>query len=47
MLEQADELFLTNAIHGIKWVAHYKDKQYSNQLTSLLYNTYIKPLWLL
>lgn len=45
MLEQADEVFLTNAISGIKWVARFKDKQYSNQLATRLYNEYIKKLW--
>ena len=45
MLEQADEVFLTNAISGIKWVARFKDKQYGNQLATRLYNEYIKKLW--
>lgn len=45
MLEQADELFLTNAIQGIKWVGRYRDKEYGNQLAALLYNQYIKKLW--
>jgi branched-chain amino acid aminotransferase len=45
MLEQADELFLTNAIQGIKWVSQYRHKKYNNQLTTLLYNKYVKPLW--
>ncbi|WP_315821081.1 aminotransferase class IV [Paraflavitalea speifideaquila] len=45
MLSQADELFLTNAIQGIKWVGQYRHKQYKNQLATLLYNKYVKPLW--
>lgn len=45
MLEQADELWLTNAIHGIKWIGQYRDKQYGNQLATLLYDQYIKKLW--
>jgi branched-chain amino acid aminotransferase len=45
MLEQADEVFLTNAISGIKWVARFKDQQYSNQLATQLYNEYIKKIW--
>lgn len=45
MLEQADELFLTNAIQGIKWVSRYKDKQYANQLARVLYDEYVKKLW--
>ena len=31
MLQQADELFLTNAVKGIQWVESYKDKQYINE----------------
>lgn len=45
MLEQADELFLTNAIQGIKWVDRYRNKQYSNHLATLLYHQYIQILW--
>lgn len=45
MLEQADELFLTNAIQGIKWVGRYRDKQYSNQLATVLYDEYVRKLW--
>ncbi|MCO6501421.1 MAG: aminotransferase class IV [Vicingus serpentipes] len=33
MLLQADELFLTNAISGIKWVASYRQKRYFNKAT--------------
>jgi branched-chain amino acid aminotransferase len=45
VLEQADEVFLTNAIMGIKWVGRYRDKEYSNQMATLLYNEYVKKLW--
>ncbi len=30
MLLQADEMFLTNAIHGIQWVGSYRQKRYFN-----------------
>ncbi|OQX99704.1 MAG: hypothetical protein B6I24_01845 [Bacteroidetes bacterium 4572_128] len=30
-LIRADEVFLTNALQGIKWVAAYKDKRYFNK----------------
>lgn len=33
MLLQADELFLTNAIKGIEWVAAYREKRYFNNAT--------------
>jgi hypothetical protein len=28
----ADEVFLTNAVHGIVWVELYKTKTYSNKM---------------
>lgn len=31
MLLQTDELFLTNSISGIRWVSHYRSKQYTNE----------------
>jgi branched-chain amino acid aminotransferase len=33
MLLQADEMFLTNAISGIKWVVSYRQKRYFNKAT--------------
>jgi branched-chain amino acid aminotransferase len=33
MLLQSDELFLTNAISGIKWVVSYRQKRYFNKAT--------------
>ena len=33
MLLQADELFLTNAINGLKWVVSYRQKRYFNKAT--------------
>ena len=33
MLLQADELFLTNAVAGVKWVASYRQKRYFNKTT--------------
>lgn len=45
MLLQADELFLTNAIQGIKWVKQCRDKQYNNQLATRLFKEYVKKLW--
>ncbi len=35
-LVTADELFLTNAITGIKWVKEFKGKKYSNKLSTEL-----------
>ena len=37
----ADEIFLTNAIHGIKWVSHFRSNKYGSKKTTELYNRYI------
>jgi branched-chain amino acid aminotransferase len=36
-LLDADEVFLTNAIFGIRWVRSYKGNQYQNQITYSIY----------
>ncbi len=36
-LHQADELFLSNAISGIRWVREFQNKQYTNQFTATIY----------
>lgn len=40
----ASEVFLTNAIYGIKWVQQAGEKAYLNTLTAELHNTFILPL---
>lgn len=37
-LHQADEVFLTNAIKGIKWVATIHDTQYTHSITSQIHS---------
>jgi branched-chain amino acid aminotransferase len=37
-LISADELFLTNAVYGIRWVKQFRDKVYTNITTTLIYN---------
>jgi len=43
-LENADEIFLTNAIQGIKWVQKFKKKIYSNTITRQIYAAYRQSL---
>jgi len=44
-VEQADEVFLTNAIHGMKWVKSFGKSNYSCHQTALLFEHHIKPLF--
>ena len=39
-LWEADELFLTNSIHGIRWVQRIADKVYSNKITRNIYSSF-------
>lgn len=43
-LEEADEVFLTNAISGIRWVKQFRRKGYLNNLTVEIYNRFIKTI---
>lgn len=41
---QASEIFLTNAIYGIKWVKQLGESGYTNELSSLLHKKMVLPL---
>jgi len=36
ILNEADEIFHTNAIHGVQWVMGYKQKRYFNRISRTL-----------
>lgn len=36
IMKKADEIFLTNATHGIQWVMGYKQKRYFNRISRIL-----------
>jgi branched-subunit amino acid aminotransferase/4-amino-4-deoxychorismate lyase len=44
-LQNASEVFLTNAIRGIQWVGEIGEHSYTCQVSKLLYNKLVKPLW--
>ena len=39
-IEQADEIFLTNAIWGVRWVLAYKQKRYYNSVSKKIFNEF-------
>jgi branched-chain amino acid aminotransferase len=43
-LLEADEIFLTNALFGIRWVQQLRDKTYTNKLSAQFYKQFIKTL---
>ena len=43
-LEEADEIFLTNAIKGIRWVGEFRDKKYPSSGSRDLFEKYIQTL---
>lgn len=37
-LENADEIFLTNAIYGLRWVGRFRDSSYGNATAAILHD---------
>jgi len=46
-LESADEIFLTNAISGIRWVKQFRQTKYSNSQTVKIYKDIFQPMFLI
>jgi branched-chain amino acid aminotransferase len=44
-IETFNEIFLTNAMYGIRWVKQFRDKTYVNTQTLKIYREFIKPLY--
>lgn len=43
-MEEADEIFLTNAINGIRWVKQFRSKTYTNRQTAEIHDQFIKTI---
>jgi branched-chain amino acid aminotransferase len=43
-LLDADEVFLTNSIHHIRWVGEFGDKKYGHELTQKIYASFLSTI---
>jgi branched-chain amino acid aminotransferase len=44
-LDSFDEVFLTNAIYGIRWVKQFRKKKYGNSQTKKIYEQLVAPMF--
>jgi branched-chain amino acid aminotransferase len=44
LLQHADEVFLTNAINGIRWVKQFRDTGYRHEMVTEIYTRYIQTI---
>ncbi len=43
-LKEAQEVFVTNTISGVRWVKQIENNRYTNSFSSWLYKNYIQPM---
>lgn len=44
-LQDADAIFLSNAMNGIRWVGQLEQKSFTNKTSVEIYREFIQPLW--
>jgi branched-chain amino acid aminotransferase len=44
-IESFDEIFLTNAMFGLRWVAKFRDRTYTNTKSRKIFDDFIAPLY--
>jgi branched-chain amino acid aminotransferase len=44
-VEKADEVFLTNAINGIRWVRQFRNKKYFNKTVTKIYTELVQIIY--
>ena len=44
-LMEAEEIFLTNALHGIRWVHQFRENKYPSVLSEQIYQQFFQPLY--
>ena len=44
-LEEADEIFLTNAVNCLRWVERFGDKTYTKMTTKVIYEKTVQPFY--